>query len=402
MNRKISDFLLNITTYFAAFVSVVVLGAILIYLFFQGFSSINLDLIKGNYHASSSLARINDDYHASDFADYNGDGYYSNNYGIAFSDTLNSQHQAVIEVTYVDSKSPFANLISNEAQANNDLITLKEGEIITSLYYLDSDSNQVFLPQVRMSNAANLVNVLDNEASSVSQIAYQNQGGGIRGAIIVTLLLILISILIAMPIGIGAAIYLNEYAEKNKFNSLLRNGVETLTGVPSIIYGLMGITVLYPLTQLFGANSTSVLLGALTLTIILLPTIIRSTEEALIVVPQALRDGSLSLGATKTQTIFKVVLPSAVNGILTAVLLSIGRVIGESAALVYTTSTVINDFPSILGQGSSLSLMIWAIMGSEQPDLGLASAISLLILLIVITLNIIVKIISKRLTRAFI
>jgi len=348
------------------------------------------------------LVRINDDYHASDFADYNGDGYYSNNYGIAFSDTLNSQHQAVIEVTYVDSKSPFANLISNEAQANNDLITLKEGEIITSLYYLDSDSNQVFLPQVRMSNAANLVNVLDNEASSVSQIAYQNQGGGIRGAIIVTLLLILISILIAMPIGIGAAIYLNEYAEKNKFNSLLRNGVETLTGVPSIIYGLMGITVLYPLTQLFGANSTSVLLGALTLTIILLPTIIRSTEEALIVVPQALRDGSLSLGATKTQTIFKVVLPSAVNGILTAVLLSIGRVIGESAALVYTTSTVINDFPSILGQGSSLSLMIWAIMGSEQPDLGLASAISLLILLIVITLNIIVKIISKRLTRAFI
>ena len=129
--------------------------------------------------------------------------------------------------------------------------------------------------------------------------------------------------------------------------------------------------------------------------------IIKSVEEALIVVPQSLQDASLSLGATKAQTILKVVLPCCINGILTGVLLSIGRVIGESAALIYTMGTFISDNPTINGSATSLSLMIWSFMSSEQPNFELACAISIIILAIVLVLNIIVKIIGKKLDRSY-
>ena len=280
-------------------------------------------------------------------------------------------------------------------------LSLSSGSAVQNIYYEDQNGETVFLSRVQMKDAENTIKTLE-EAEGIVSINYESIGGGIRGSIFSTLYLILISLLISLPIGIASAIYLHEYATKNKINSLIRQGIDTLTGVPSIVYGLMGVTVLFPVTQLVGATSTSILLGGLTLAIMLLPTIIRSTEEALIVVPQSLRDGSLSLGATKSQTIFKVVLPCAVNGILTGVLLGIGRVIGESAALVYTTSTVISDNPSILSQGTSLSLMIWSIMSGEQPNYELASAISLIILVIVFAINIVVKIIGKRLAKSFV
>ena len=162
-----------------------------------------------------------------------------------------------------------------------------------------------------------------------------------------------------------------------------------------------GVTVLFPVTQLFGATTTSILLGGLTMSIILLPTIIRSTEEALLVVPQHLRDASLSVGANQSQTIFKIVLPCAVPGILTGVLLGIGRVIGESAALIYTMGTFINDSPTLLSQGTSLAVQIWSIMSGEQPNYELACAISIIILFFVLILNFAVKIISKRFSKAW-
>ena len=132
--------------------------------------------------------------------------------------------------------------------------------------------------------------------------------------------------LIALPLGVASAIYLHEYAPKNRFTALIRSAIEMLTGVPSIIFGLMGVVVLFPITQLFGATTSNILLGSFTMSIILLPTIIRSTEEALIVVPQSLRDASLSIGANQSQTIFKVVLPCAIPGILTGVLLSLSLI----------------------------------------------------------------------------
>ena len=223
----------------------------------------------------------------------------------------------------------------------------------------------------------------------------------ISGSIISTVYLLLVSMVIALPIGIASAVYLNEYAKKSKFNMLLRSGIETLTGVPSIVFGLMGVTVLFPVTQVFGATTTSILLGGLTMAIILLPTIIRSTEEALLVVPQHLRDASLSVGANQSQTIFKIVLPCAVPGILTGVLLGIGRVIGESAALIYTMGTFINDSPTLLSQGTSLAVQIWSIMSGEQPNYELACAISIIILVFVLILNFAVKVISKRFSKAW-
>ena len=190
-------------------------------------------------------------------------------------------------------------------------------------------------------------------------------------------------------------------AKKNKVNTAIRTGIETLTGVPSIVYGLMGVSVLFPITAAMGAKTTNILLGALTMAIILLPTSIRSTEEALRVVPQGLRDASLSLGASQTQTIFKITLPCAMPGILSGILLSIGRVVGESAALIYTMGTFINDQPGLLKQGTSLAVHIWSVMSGEQPNFELACAISIIILIFVLILNLTVKLLSRRLQKSF-
>ena len=402
MSRNVKDRLLQASTYISSALSVIVLAAIIIYLVVNGVSSLSMHLLTGDYYASTANSGVKSDYvYNEPTASYDGEGYYSSKWGIAVEDIVTAHNDEELSVTYVDPNSPFAHMESLVAGQDGQDSPLGVGDLIQNVYYEDASGETVFLSKVRMGDAENLIMTLDNEAVAIVSCNFEGLGGGIRGSIIATLYLIVISLVISLPIGIASAIYLHEYANKSKINKLIRQGIDTLTGVPSIIYGLMGVAVLFPVTQLVGATSTSILLGGLTLAIILLPTIISSTEEALIVVPQSLRDGSLSLGATKSQTIFKVVLPCAINGILTGVLLGIGRVIGESAALVYTTSTVISDNPGILTQGTSLSLMIWSIMSGEQPNYQLASAISLIILVIVFVINFIVKIIGKRLARSF-
>lgn len=399
MSRKVKDSILNIITYIASAFSVVVLGAIVIYLVTNGLKLIDMHLLTSDYNVATENAAVVETYEYEKPGKH--DGIYSEVWGIGFKDVETKHKTKEIAVTYVDEKSPLNHLYSLVAGNNNKEVTIETESIVKNMYYLDDAGNKIFLSKVMMKDASNLVKILDNDVKSIVSINYQSMGGGIRGSLITTLYLILISLLIALPIGISSAIYLEEYASKSKINSLIKQGIDTLSGVPSIIYGLMGVSVLFPITKLFGATSTSILLGGLTLAIILLPTIISSTKEALLVVPQSLRDSSLSLGATKSQTIFKVVLPSCINGILTGVLLSIGRVIGESAALIYTTSTVINDFPTLLSQGTSLSLMIWSIMSGEQPNFELASAISLIILIIVLIINLSVKFIGKKFTKSF-
>jgi len=200
----------------------------------------------------------------------------------------------------------------------------------------------------------------------------------------------------ALPIGIGSAMYLNEYAKNNGFTRFIRSMIETLTGVPSIIYGLMGLAIFVPiivsLTDATGANLIS---GAMTLTVILLPVIIRTTEESLKVVPDDYRFASLALGASKTQTTFKVVLPNAIPGILTATLLAIGRIIGESAALVFAVGTVIKDEVSLTGQSTSLAVHIWSMMSDEPANIDLSTTIALIILVIVLSLNVIIKFLTR-------
>jgi phosphate transport system permease protein len=173
-----------------------------------------------------------------------------------------------------------------------------------------------------------------------------------------------------------------------------------LTGVPSIIYGMLGAAVFVPLLNTtIQTQGGSVLSGALTLAVILLPTIIKSTEEALKVIPKEIRNGSLALGANQTQTIFKVVLPNATPGILTGVLLGIGRIMGESAALIFAVGATISDRIILTERASTLAVHIWIIMGGDSPNFELAAAISIIILSIVFVMNFAIKVISKQFQR---
>ena len=170
--------------------------------------------------------------------------------------------------------------------------------------------------------------------------------------------------------------------------------------MPSIIYGLMGLALFVPITiSLTSATGGNLISGALTLAVIVLPVIIRTTEESLKVVPMEYRFASLALGANETQTTFKVVLPSAFSGILTATLLAIGRIIGESAALVFAIGATIKDEVSLTSSSTSLAVHILTMMSDEPANIALSNTVALIILVMVLMLNLLVKYVSKRFMR---
>lgn len=400
--RRFYDGILQALTYLSSGISVLVLVALFVFIFSRGWSSINMDLLTNNYWSENYNVEPVSEVADTTFerpADLSEEAYYSEKWGVAFVDHVNAHKEEMILVEYIDENSPLYAMSDVSIRSNPQDFTMQVGMQVSRLSYTN-EQGDTQLAGIGGQTAQDVAQALD-QATSVNSMFIQTTGGGIRGSIISTCYLLLVSLVIAIPVGVASAIYLNEYARKSKFNMMLRSGIETLTGVPSIVFGLMGVTVLFPVTQLFGATTTSILLGGLTMSIILLPTIIRSTEEALLVVPQHLRDASLSVGANQSQTIFKIVLPCAVPGILTGVLLGIGRVIGESAALIYTMGTFINDSPTLLSQGTSLAVQIWSIMSGEQPNYELACAISIIILFFVLILNFAVKIISKRFSKAW-
>ena len=185
---------------------------------------------------------------------------------------------------------------------------------------------------------------------------YNSTNVSMMPAIINTLLMMLLSLLVCVPLGIGAAIYLTEYAPRgSRLVKLVRMTAETLSGIPSIIYGLFG-SLFFVVALKMGL---SLLSGALTLSIMVLPTIMRTTEEALLAVPDSYREGSFGLGAGRLRTTFKVVLPSAVPGILSGVILAIGRIVGETAALIYTAGTVAKVPDSLLDSTRTLSVHMY-------------------------------------------
>lgn len=400
--RRFYDGILQALTYLSSGISVLVLVALFVFIFSRGWSSINMGLLTNNYWSENYNVEPVSEVADTTFerpADLSEEAYFSEKWGVAFVDHVNAHKEEMILVEYIDENSPLYAMSDVSIRSNPQDFTMQVGMQVSRLSYTN-EQGDTQLAGIGGQTAQDVAQALD-QATSVNSMFIQTTGGGIRGSIISTCYLLLVSLVIAIPVGVASAIYLNEYARKSKFNMMLRSGIETLTGVPSIVFGLMGVTVLFPVTQLFGATTTSILLGGLTMSIILLPTIIRSTEEALLVVPQHLRDASLSVGANQSQTIFKIVLPCAVPGILTGVLLGIGRVIGESAALIYTMGTFINDSPTLLSQGTSLAVQIWSIMSGEQPNYELACAISIIILFFVLILNFAVKIISKRFSKAW-
>ncbi|WP_072447708.1 phosphate ABC transporter permease PstA [Blautia sp. Marseille-P3201T] len=215
------------------------------------------------------------------------------------------------------------------------------------------------------------------------QLEYNSENVSMFPAIINTIFMIILSLLIAGPLGIFAAVYLVEYAKKgNKLVSVVRVTAETLTGIPSIVYGLFGM-LFFVTTLRWGY---SMLAGAFTLAIMVLPVIMRTTEEALLAVPDTYREASFGLGAGKLRTIFVVILPSAVPGIFSGVILSIGRIVGETAALMYTAGTVAELPDSVMSSTRTLSVHMYS-LASEGLYINQAYATAVVLLVIVLVIN---------------
>ncbi|MBQ7761235.1 MAG: phosphate ABC transporter permease subunit PstC [Clostridia bacterium] len=213
-------------------------------------------------------------------------------------------------------------------------------------------------------------------------------------ALVCTLFAVILSLLFAVPIGVATAIFLNEYTSKSNFIvKMIRGAIDILAGVPSIVYGLFGMITF---VKLFGGSS-SIIAGSLTISIMLLPTIVRSTEESLKSVPMSLREASLALGAGKMRTIFKVVLPSSLPGILSAIILSIGRVVSESAPLLYTMGSVIKAVPTnIFDSGATLAVALYKLSG-EGWYINEAYATAVVLIILVLGLNLIAETVGNKL-----
>lgn len=214
---------------------------------------------------------------------------------------------------------------------------------------------------------------------------------GILPNILNTLYIILITLVIILPIGVGAAVYLNEYAKNKKIVKAIELATETLSGIPSIIYGLVGMLIF---VQFFSLG-TSLIAGALTLVIMTLPTIIRTTQESLKTVPNGYREGSLALGAGKWYMIRTAVLPSAIDGIVTGCILSIGRIVGESAALLFTAgmaNEILGIYESILPQraGSTLTVALY-MYAKERGEFDIAFSIAAILLILTFIINLSAK-----------
>jgi phosphate transport system permease protein len=220
---------------------------------------------------------------------------------------------------------------------------------------------------------------------------YSGDETGIFPMIINTLIVIASTIIIAVPIGVSTAIYLTEYAENGRIILVVRFAVELLAGIPSIIYGLFGMVLFVTILNF----NWSILSGTLTLGIMILPVIIRTTEEALISVPKEYREGSLSLGVSKIRTIIKVVLPSAKSGILTGIILAMGRVSGETAAVYLTVGMVPRIAKGFLESGRTLSVHMY-LLAKEGISFEEAYATATVLLLITLILNQIVKVVSRN------
>ncbi len=225
---------------------------------------------------------------------------------------------------------------------------------------------------------------------------YNSSNVSMMPSIINTLLMTLISLIVCVPLGIGAAIYLTEYAKRgSKLVKIVRMTAETLSGIPSIIYGLFGALFFVVALKM----GLSLLSGALTLSIMVLPTIMRTTEEALLAVPDSFREGSFGLGAGRLRTTFKVVLPSAVPGILSGVILAVGRIVGETAALIYTAGTVAKVPDSILDSTRTLAVHMYTI-STEGLYIDQSYATAVVLLVVVLGINTLSSFIAKRIGRS--
>ena len=240
-----------------------------------------------------------------------------------------------------------------------------------------------------------LINGLPNIKPSLFSLEYNTENASLMPALVNTVIMTALSLVIAIPFGIFSAIFLVEYAKKgNKFVGIIRITAETLSGIPSIVYGLFG--------KLFFVSALkwgySILAGAFTMSIMILPLIMRTTEEALKSVPDTYREGSFGLGAGKLRTIFRIVLPAAVPGIMAGVILAIGRIMGETAALMYTAGTVPKMASSPMDSGRTLAVHMYN-LSSEGLYMDQAYATAVILLIVVVGMNTLSAVAARKLTK---
>lgn len=240
-----------------------------------------------------------------------------------------------------------------------------------------------------------LIKGIPNLTPSLFALEYTAKNQSMLPSIFNTLLLTLITLLVAIPIGVFSAIYLVEYSKKgSKFVKLIRVTNETLSGIPSIVYGLFGFLA-FVIAKSWGYSLKA---GVITLAIMVLPLIIRTTEEAIMAVPISYREASYGVGAGKLRTIFKIVLPSAMPGILSGIILAIGRIVGETAALIYTAGTVPNAAEGLSSSGRTLSVHLYCLL-NEGLFTSEAYATAVVLLVVVLCINALSSFIARRIKK---
>ncbi len=238
-----------------------------------------------------------------------------------------------------------------------------------------------------------LIKGIPNLKPSLFAWEYNSENVSMTPAIVNTVSMTLLSLALAVPAGVFSAVYLTEYAKRgNQLVKAVRLTTETLAGIPSIVYGLFGYLIFVIACRL----GLSLLWGALTLAIMIMPTVMRTTEEALLAVPDSYREGSFGLGAGRLRTVFRVVLPSAVPGILSGIILATGRIVGETAALIYTSGTVAGIPKDPLHSGRTLSVHMYALL-SEGLYMEQAYATAVVLLILVLLINMLSGLIARRL-----
>ena len=386
MSRKLKDNLLNGLIWLSATFSVGILITIVAFIFSNGWSKISWDFLTNDYESQTQYVNVTSHQSYTAPSSLSSDALFSENLGIAIE-----PNEHGYEVAWIDDQSPVKTAKNNADEA----FPVKVG------YQLEQINGEGANLKIKAdTDADDIINALN--ASDTLMIKVVSPGGGIFPMIVSTLMLILVALLFSAPVGILAAIYMVEYAKPGKLVNLIRFATEVLSGIPSVVYGLFGMLIFANTLKL----GMSILSGGFTLMILLLPTMMRTTEEALKAVPMSYREASYGLGANKVQTLSKVVLPSAIPGILVGVILSIGRTIGESAALLFPIGTFAklpvnptSGHLSLFETGTSLTVRAYVEV-KESGNVEMAAAIGIVILVIVFTLNLISRLISKKFSKA--
>lgn len=375
-SRIIKDTIAKVLLYLASALSVMTLVVIIGFVFVKGLPGINLDFLTRQWQDKTTFINVG--------LKNTEDTDLTDSYIASLSAYVEQDEDGNFAIIKLEKSSP----LLEAKNLKGDVYKVKNDDVITKV--IATNAKDITLEEL---------NKQFNDAAmngETLKLKVTRPGGGIKPMVVSTLYIILLSLAIAAPVGILSALYLTEYAKKGKILVVIQFAIQMLAGIPSIIYGLFGMLVFVQMLKM----QYSILAGALTLSILLLPTIISTTSEALKAIPKGYRESSLGLGATKLQTNFKIVLPNALPGILVAMILSIGRIVGESAALIWTAGTIAQIPSSLTGNTASaatLTTKLYQLL-KEEGDVASACSIAVVIIVLIWVLNLLSKWITRRFT----